>query len=314
MGLFMFMASAALLEAQPPVLKPRWDPGKTLVFIVGTLQWQNKEEFSSFPLQNRRDAALADFFKKAGVPENKVVYLQDKAATLSTIRQSLNGLLKLSAPGDTLILYYCGHGYPIEEGSEKIFFASYDAWVGDVEGWAVNKIVSKIEADFKGNRAILLVDCCHSGGLIDAVKEKGKRLSYACFVSSETDKSSTGNWTFTESVLSALRGEGPVDRDRNGWVSVEEMQGHLYSEMAFAEDQKSRNLLTGEWKTSDLMAAARKMRHPREGEQVEVLAEGEWWTARILDGKDGKFQVFYYGYEADEAEWVEAKRIRKPAE
>jgi hypothetical protein len=176
-------------------------------------------------------------------------------------------------------------------------------------GWRVRELVSKIEAGFKGSRVLLMADCCQSGALADAVQNK--RLSYACLGSSKADETSTGNWTFTESILSAWRGEGPVDGNQDGVITVGETRGYVRAEMRFAEEQKTKSALTGEWKPDDVLVKARKLLHPREGEHVEVFAENDWWTARIMEEHDGKFKVFYYGYEADEAEWVGPKRIRK---
>ncbi len=55
-----------------------WQPEKTWIFVVGALNWKHRDMFGSFPVKNRRDAALVDFFKHSGVPETQIVYLQDK--------------------------------------------------------------------------------------------------------------------------------------------------------------------------------------------------------------------------------------------
>ena len=67
--------------ASPPAQELGWQPQKTWLFVVGVLSWKNSEMFGSFPVKNRRDAALVDFFKKNGVPDSQIVYLQDKKAT-----------------------------------------------------------------------------------------------------------------------------------------------------------------------------------------------------------------------------------------
>jgi len=311
--IFLFVGCSEPQDRKPASEPgPAWDPKQTLVLVVGLLNWQDSEEFDSFPTKNRRDAQLADFFLKAGVPKDQVTYLQDKKAPLAEIRSHLKRILNESRPGQTLIVYYCGHGYSSEDNEDSILFACYDAGVRKVKGWSVNGLVSEIDKGFKGDRVMLMADCCQSGGLVDAAKRKNRKLSYACFGASETDKSSTGNWTFTESVLTALRGEGPADLNHDGLVTLDEMVRYIRSEMAFAEDQKSVSILTGDWNKDDVVAQAQPLNFPREGEHVEAFSGKKWWPGRLVGQKNGQFKVFYYGYEVEDEEWVVEKNLRVP--
>src|ERR1700752_2912264 len=58
-----------------------WSPSHTWIFAVGVLSWKHSEIFGSFPVKERRDAELVDFFRQRGVPENHIVYLQDEHGT-----------------------------------------------------------------------------------------------------------------------------------------------------------------------------------------------------------------------------------------
>ncbi|HKP92608.1 MAG TPA: hypothetical protein VJS88_01835 [Chthoniobacterales bacterium] len=40
-----------------------WQPAKTWVFVVGVLGWKHSDMYGSFPVKNRRDNALIDFFR-----------------------------------------------------------------------------------------------------------------------------------------------------------------------------------------------------------------------------------------------------------
>ena len=59
-----------------------WQPEKTWVFVVGALNWKHRDMFGSFPVKNRRDAALVNFFKQSGVPETHE-HLTPKAPPIS---------------------------------------------------------------------------------------------------------------------------------------------------------------------------------------------------------------------------------------
>ena len=90
----IFLSLQFAVFAATPANDVGWQPAKTWLFAVGALSWKHKEAFGSFPVKNRRDAALVDFFKKAGVPETQIVYLQDKQATQQRIDAAFKTQLK----------------------------------------------------------------------------------------------------------------------------------------------------------------------------------------------------------------------------
>ena len=98
----------------------RWQPQKTRVFVVGTLEWKDSETFTSFPKANRRDAQLVRFFRQQGVASNHIVYLADKQATTSHAQNALDKMLAQTAPGDLLFFYFTGHGYQSEGWQEDV--------------------------------------------------------------------------------------------------------------------------------------------------------------------------------------------------
>jgi len=76
---------------------------------------------------------------------------------------------------------------------------------------------------FKGKRALLLADCCQSGGLVRQVQKRNHEVPtprIAAVSSSSAREGSTENWTFTESFLDALEGKPWVDRAADGEVTL----------------------------------------------------------------------------------------------
>ena len=114
-----------------------WQPEKTWVFVVGVLSWKHSETFGSFPVKNRRDAALVDFFKQSGVSDSQIVYLQDKEATQQRIESDFTEQLKKLGPDDLLVVYYAGHGSKSDDGND-VYLASYDAGDDGADGWSIN--------------------------------------------------------------------------------------------------------------------------------------------------------------------------------
>ena len=289
-----------------------WEPQKTWVFVVGTLRFKHEDIFDSFPQENRRDAELVSFFRQQGVPREQIVYLRDSEATAKRIQASLASQLARAKPGDLLFLYYTGHGYKSDEGDT--YLASYDAGDEDVQGWPVDSIPASIERYFKGARAFIALDNCYSGALVEALTGRRTRVSYAALTSSSANQSSTGEWTFTEALLAALRGRATEDMNNDGEITLEELATQVREDMAFAENQRIDFRVTGDFSLRTVLSQAELKRDPRVGERVEVRSEGSWYKGRIInvDPERSRFLIDYYGWDDSYDEWVSARKIRQP--
>lgn len=287
-----------------------WHPQQTWVFVVGTLVWKHTDQFASFPQENRRDAALVRFFIEQGVPAKQLLYLQDQQATLAQIEDALATHLAQAQKEALLFLYYCGHGYKLDSG--ETCFACYDAGDKKIDGWDVATIPAAIERYFPGQRALLAVDCCCSGGLTESVEAQADRIAYGCLTSSSANESSTGNWTFTEGLLDALRGEAYSDADDSQGITLAELANQIIADMAFAEEQRTSFITTGPFNPNMVLAPAQRKTDARIGERVEVYTENEWYKARIIaaDAKTATYKVHYYGWETSDDEWVNPSQMR----
>src|SRR4051812_45057766 len=159
-----------------------WQPQKTWVFVVGVLSWKHSETYGSFPVKNRRDNLLVDFFKERGVPDSQIVYLKDKQATQARIDAAFVEQMNKLHPDDLLIVYYAGHGSKSDDGKD-VFLASYDAGDDEVEGWSVNSIPGKINRS-KCSRVLWFLDCCYSGQAGVVITQQSKGPAYAAVTSS----------------------------------------------------------------------------------------------------------------------------------
>jgi hypothetical protein len=291
-----------------------WEPRRTWVFVVGTLEWKHEEMWNSFPKKNRRDRELVEFFKLQGVPEAQVVYLRDREATERRIESALVNHLSRARVGDLLFLYYTGHGYQEEESGDT-YLASYDAGDEGVLGWKVGSIPVAIERYFRGDRAIVVLDNCYSGALTRAVRgQPASRVSYAAMTSSTSDQVSTANWTFTEILLAALEGKAYVDTNGDGRITLGELTAEARKDMAFAEDQRATFAATGSFGEATVLARAEQSADYRIGSRVVVRSEGDWYKGRIIDVDQDRslFLIHYYGYDDSFNEWVRARQIRWP--
>jgi hypothetical protein len=287
-----------------------WQPQRTWVFVVGILEWQHKDTFDSFPQQNRRDAQLVEYFRRQGVPDPQIIFLRDTQATSRRVRNTLPTFLSKASPDDLLFLYYTGHGYKSED-EQTTYFATYDAG-DDTDGWATDSIVRDIEKYFKGSRALLTADTCYSGSLALQTQKLGHRVSYATLASASASHLSTENWTFTEMLLAALRGESFADINGDGEVTLSELAEDIKEDMAFAEDQRSVFTTTGDFEPQMELAVAQRKIDPLISRRLEVRSEGDWYKARVIDVRGGSYRVHYFGFEDSDDEWVTQRQFRMP--
>ena len=308
--LFVLWGCGSFFAPQAIAQTRDWQPQRTWVFVVGTLQWKHRDMFDSFPQKNRRDAQLVEFFRQQGVPAPQLVYLQDAQATTRQVKTAFAAFLAKAREGDLLFVYYCGHGYKSDD-ERTTFFATYDAG-DDTPGWSTDSIVRDIEKYFKGSRAFLTADCCYSGSLSQQAKRLSQRVSFACLTSSSASQLSTGNWTFTEMLVAGLSGKSFADLNSDGQITLSELAEDVKEDMAFAEEQLSSFTTTGSFAPDTVLAWAGRKSNPEISKRVEVRSDGRWWKARVIDSKGSTFRVHYYGFEDADDEWVRLSQIRDP--
>lgn len=298
--------------AQPVPSGIEWKEGKVWVFVVGLLEWEDSRMWSPFPAAkvNRRDEQLVEHFRKAGIPDERIVYLQDQQATRKRIEREFVKFLDQTDEGDLLIFYFCGHGLRHRKNG-KTWFANYDAGEKPDSLWNVADIFQTIEDHFSGSAALLMADCCHSGALYDEARNRKKgEISFAVLTSSYSHNSSTGNWTFTDSVLAGLRGEARVDANGDRQIDLSEVAKYTELEMAFVEEQKSIFLPGEKLPQTMLIAGVNTDKPPHVPQRIEVEWKGKWFKALSLDARDDELLVHYLGYEDRWDEWVGPNRRR----
>jgi hypothetical protein len=304
------LCAVGILAVRPAAAQQDWQPEKTWLFAVGVLEWKDGKDWPAMESakNNRRDVQLVEHFKAQGVPKSRIAYLQDAQATLRSIDTALNNLLEKTAADDTLILYYTGHGFR-DHAKQRVYFANYDATSGR-DAWPVDTMFDTIERRFRGQRALLLADCCFSGALADEASRRKSPIAYACLCSSFSHNTSTGNWTFTDLLLQGLRGSPFADEDGDRVIEWEELARWSMREMAFIERQKSVFAAGDQFDPRFKLAPARGARAGRMGEHVEVEWRNQWYRAQVLASRGDELKIHYVDDDDSWDEWVRPDRVR----
>ncbi|CAF1015876.1 unnamed protein product [Didymodactylos carnosus] len=282
-----------------------WNPSQTIVFIIGTLKWEDSDSFGSFDSDNRKDEELMKFFLAAGVPDEHVHYYCDEEAVTSTIKDDLKYYVSRAQEQDTLFFYYCGHGYGSDD--DGYFFATYDC--SENVKMPMKRVVDTVYRHFRGKTAILMADCCKSGYICNLVNdynksEVNKRLRVAAFGSVYYKKTSTGNWTFSIALLAALKGQPYLEFDDDGTVTLQELERHIMYDMALFDKQYASSCLPNHMRNWILTCPVKPRKHPRIGERILVDWNGVDYMARIEKYRPGEFYVCYFSYASNERSWI----------
>ena len=290
-----------------PVLQaesPAWQPEKTWVFAVGVLKFDDPTT-TSYPDEGRADAELIRVMEERGVPQNHILFIKNEQATRDNIVRQFGPFLQQASPDDTLIFYYAGHGMrDYKNASRPCSFLTYDT----ESKWTVTSIFENVDKNFRGRQVIYTADCCHSGSLVvEAARHPGRS---AVLTSAHVSSTSTGNWTFTNSLVQMFQGSPLLDFDDNTQITFSEAAHHVVNEMAFVEGQHASSGLNGGFPADTVMAVATGTHTPRMGNLIEGESQGKWWKAEVLAEKDGLVYVTWPGWGKKYNEWLPLARTR----
>lgn len=275
----------------------------TWVFMVGVLEWADKESFASFDKRGRVDAKILKFFQESGIAPDHIVYFRDKEATTPEVKRAFNNFLKKAQKDDQLFFYYCGHGYHNDDS--QVCFANYSG--GE---WTAKEIVKAVDENFIGKNAFFVADCCNSGGLADEA-QKYKSKNFVALNSVVPKDLSTGNWTFSNALLYGLQGKNFTDTDANGSLGLAELANYVDKEMAVVEGQKAAYYIPQGLKNWVVTKGIPTKKDKRIGQHVMVDYDGEDYLGFITNTDAAKgINVRFYSYTNNEVEWVEASRVK----
>jgi len=288
-------SSAAAPEA-PEAPAPTWDPASTYAIVVGVLKFQSPK-ISGFSNKHRKDDELAKLLLARGVPKDHLVELLDEQATAENVFAAVEKMAKSAPKGATLLFYYAGHGGNGKAG--EVSFVAYDADGTKATSIALDRVEKTIAKSFAGGKVLLFADCCYSGGLLEVAKSLEKKgFEAAAVTSAEASNLSSGNWTFSQSLIDAIDGDGMTDHDKSGTISL----GELGEEVRQAMKNRERQRMGAEYGRLSprfVLASDNPKRPSAPGADREYVRakRGETWSvARVVGAKGDDLTVEFYDY------------------
>jgi hypothetical protein len=235
---------AAVVTPLTPTRVPAATPRDAVAIIIGIEKYRR---VPSAEFANRDASVFYDYARRAlGVPSENIRLLLDDQADAAEVLRSFKSWLPTRVTEDKTEVYvfYSGHGLPSEDGI-NLYFLPHEVDRDFLERTAVTQedIVSAIDR-LKPKSVTMFIDSCYSGqsrtgeALLAsarplAVATKGAARfpsNFTVISASAPDQISSSSAELRHGIFSyyLMRGmEGDADQDKDGRITVAEMQAYL---------------------------------------------------------------------------------------
>jgi len=180
--------------------------------------------------------------------------------TLTSLKVNILEWASKSEPGDTLILYYSGHGYSMENDT---YLIPSDINTRYIEETAYNFTtgLKTISEYISAKDVLIIIDACYSGSLVNddrpltnakikegTIEEISKEKGYVFLLSSKSNETSKerpeGGGQFTYYLLKGIEGEANTDNDEE--ITVSEVYDYLKEEVRKATSNNQTPVMVGD--------------------------------------------------------------------
>ncbi len=311
---FWLACGFAILSLQSRAQKPATsalEPTRTWAFAVSIADAVEDVDPDAVR-PPRQDDAFVEALHARGVPRDHVRYLRDEDAKKALILAAMSDHLRRAAAGDTLVVYF--HGRAVRAHDGRGFLSPYDSLKDDSASLlAADEFLEAVDGSFSGARVLLFMDCSLGGCLYDALPSRHWRHEVAVLGSSQSSGHGFDDWTFSESLVRALSGNGWIDLDNNGRIELKELAKAATEDcVLLAHELPGHQCSTG-FPSSFVLATCAPKKSAREGRLVEVRRRDDRWElARVLQVTQNRIIVRPIRAKDATDEGVEPSRVREP--
>lgn len=153
--------------------KPAKLDNKKWLFIVAIENYEFTDPVVYSANSAKRFKEVAQ--KRLGVPESNTRFLLNQGATAARINHHLREMLSRVKQGDTVYVYYSGHGVPVAKQNNTPYMLAQDMspeYVGDDQRFQLQNFYRQL-SDSKAGKVVGFIDSCFSGGADNTALFKG---------------------------------------------------------------------------------------------------------------------------------------------
>jgi tetratricopeptide (TPR) repeat protein len=251
------------------------DSGTIRALVVGISDYKEDKLKLNYA---DNDAALFKYYlsEVEGIPDENISLLINEKATSINIVREFKNLINKTESGDTVYIYFAGHGDVVDDFGDKEGFllasdanANQEYYAGGVIPLALlnNKVVNNLAE--KGANVILILDACHSGFVFEEGTQKNLGTMQAMFENSTKflscgpnelsyESSDLQHGYFTHSLVKALAGNADTNSDNN--LQYEEIDDYLYENVFNTVSEKHKQNQTPVVRTQNKRAILKSVK------------------------------------------------------
>jgi len=135
--------------------------------IIGIGQYADPKIQSLIGVPNDLESAKI-IATNMSIPEENIHFLKDKNATSSAIENEINELQSRVKPGDSVFIYYSGHGTRWPNSQEQNTSCTEGLLASDGQALSNHQISNLLNPIAKKtDKLLVFYDACHSGGIVN---------------------------------------------------------------------------------------------------------------------------------------------------
>lgn len=218
---------AVVAETPPAEQAPEGTVRRRFAVLIGNNQYAVPIPPLETPIADV--SSIAELMRTRFGYDPRVIRNAGKAAII----EALNDIAAVARPDDSVLLFYAGHGYLLEDVNMG-YWIPVDASVKTAQGWISNSDISKLLAAIPARQLILISDSCYSGtltkeqkvtqGKVMNPKEILRQRSVLVFSSGAdepvSDEGKEGHSIFAWNLIKTLQASGSLTPGAKIWSTV----------------------------------------------------------------------------------------------
>ncbi|HEX8558926.1 MAG TPA: caspase family protein [Pyrinomonadaceae bacterium] len=267
-------AAGARTQLRVPVRRGERPPpnvfsGKKYALVVGVSKFAHAGGAYDLMYADADALAVSKFLQTpAGgrFPADNILLLTNEQATLASLQRAMKSFITQPGPDDLLLIFLATHGVPDPSAEQNYYLLAHDTSVRSMAdtGFAMKDFKRMLENNVRARRMILLVDTCHSAGLIapPGVSTRGLRLNLISQYAEKMLYVQEGNAIITSSDVGEESREGPDWGGGHGVFTHFLLQGMG----GMADSDSDRVVTVGElfrYVSQQVRVATEHNQHPR---------------------------------------------------
>jgi len=274
----------------------------TNIVLTGVLDYSSCENIISFESDKRKDYELYKTLISKFINTKYTVFLKESDVNKKNVLQKIYEALHNQESKDLFIFYFTGHGILSDNGEPGLLMS-------DSSIITKTELKNILQQNNKNQKMILFGDFCYSGLLADIARELNLEGLDINAITSASSNLSTGNWSYTQTLIDSFEGRSIIDKDNKGFINFIDIAKEVQNVMFNRERQKSDYYLLPNLENSKISNAKIKIMNNTSNIKYDGWYSSNEGITRVTDFKDDLFEVEYYNYNAYKFEFLKESEL-----